>query len=130
MDIVNKEIVIETNECVICLNNLDKDDKSIITVKCCNNQFHIKCYLACMNEKQICPLCRTSYIPLQNPQNNQQNNSQNNNQQNPETILNISINDERHNELQLIRRRYLLCVIISSTIIPLFYLFNNYRQMI
>jgi len=124
MDLINKEV--EKNDCVICLNNLDKDDKSIITVKCCNNQFHIKCYLACMNEKTICPLCRTSYI--QEQEETQQNNTVII-AQHPETVL-IRINDEEHNELQLIKRRYLFCLIISSTIIPLYYLFNIYRQMI
>ena len=119
MDIVNKET--EINECVICLNNLDKDDKSIITVKCCNNQFHSKCYLACMKEKQICPLCRTLYEPINE-----------NIQSSSETILNININsnNDTYNELQITRRRYILCLIISSTIFPLYYLLNMYRQMI
>ena len=124
MDIINKEV--ERNDCVICLNNLDKDDKSIITVKCCNNQFHVKCYLACMNEKTICPLCRTSYIP-------EQENTQLNNitilEQNPETIV-IRINNENNNELQIIKRRYILCLLMTSSLIPLYYLLNIYRQMI
>ena len=48
-------------ECSICLNNLDKDDKSIITVNCCNHQFHNKCYLEWIKQKNACPLCRANY---------------------------------------------------------------------
>jgi len=46
----------ENNECSICLTLLDKNDKSIVTVKCCNQQFHIHCYLNCMSLKKECPL--------------------------------------------------------------------------
>ena len=44
---------IEINDCPICLCELKKNDKSVITVQCCNNQFHTKCYLECMNIQKI-----------------------------------------------------------------------------
>ena len=48
-------------ECPICLDELKSGDKSIITVKCCNNQFHSDCYIGFMSMKKECPLCRTKF---------------------------------------------------------------------
>jgi len=49
-------------ECPICLDELKSGDKSIITVKCCNNQFHPDCYIQVMAIKRECPLCRTKFV--------------------------------------------------------------------
>ena len=46
--------------CSICLETIS--DKSV-KVSCCNNEFHIICYLDAMKVKRICPLCRTVFEP-------------------------------------------------------------------
>ena len=47
--------------CSICLETVN--DKSV-KVSCCNNEFHIICYLDAMKVKRICPLCRTIFEPF------------------------------------------------------------------
>ena len=53
------------NECCICLDNINKNNNNITTLKCCNNYIHTKClfmtfmsffnsYINTIN----CPLCR------------------------------------------------------------------------
>jgi len=46
------------HECPICLNDFDTNLQDTIIVKCCKKQFHIECYVRCMNQKKECPMCR------------------------------------------------------------------------
>jgi hypothetical protein len=97
-------------ECSICLSALDKTDKSIITVNCCNHQFHINCYLQWMSQKRICPLCRTNYSTFNNV---------------PDTVINVPVTD---NEIQRISkiRIIIMCIFVSGFTGFYYYLKNNY----
>ena len=96
----------ENNECSICLTLLDKNDKSIVTVKCCNQQFHIHCYLNCMSLKKECPLCRNKYnetiLEKSSPS------------LLPDTIVNINVVEyENQLILQRKRQRYIGCLLVT-----------------
>lgn len=121
MDTVKKEDEIkdEINDCVICLNTLDKDDKSIITVKCCNNQFHVKCYLDCMKERQTCPLCRTLYFEKE-----ELHTSHISHTPLPDTI--IHIND--YNDINQLRKKNVitLCVLLIGVPVSFYYILVGY----
>lgn len=51
------DIVVSVYECPICLLELDKD---IITLDCCSQKLHKKCYNTCVSYKMECPLCRNT----------------------------------------------------------------------
>ena len=48
--------IILTNECPICLLELDND----IILDCCSQKLHKKCYNKCVSYKLECPLCRNT----------------------------------------------------------------------
>ena len=108
----NTNECIKMNECPICLTTLDNNDKSIITVKCCNQQFHMHCYLNCMNLKKVCPLCRNKYTE------DESENSQNAYLQSvlPDTIVNINLSENEDIILYRQRQRNILCLSMSFTI--------------
>ena len=84
----------EITTCSICLATIDICDKSVILVQCCNNKFHISCYLECMKYKKQCPLCRASYnelYPGLDVQSQQLQNQQLQNQQLNDTIVNLHV---------------------------------------
>ena len=64
----NRPLRHKSAECTICLDELQSGDKSIITVVCCNNQFHSACYMNFMTIKQECPLCRAKFATFQWPE--------------------------------------------------------------
>jgi hypothetical protein len=43
-------------ECPICLLLLSA--QNTIHLPCCKKELHTECYLKCMHEKKICPMCR------------------------------------------------------------------------
>ena len=45
----------ENNECIICLDNMKKDD-DIIIIKC-GHKYHKTCLMKWFNKKKICPEC-------------------------------------------------------------------------
>ena len=45
----------ENNECIICLDNMKKDD-DIIIIKC-GHKYHKPCLMKWFNKKKICPEC-------------------------------------------------------------------------
>jgi len=96
-------------ECSICLTPLDKNDKSLITVNCCNHQFHVKCYLQWMSRKRTCPLCRNLYgnVVL------------------PDTVIHVQLPDR---ELQRISRFRIvtISILICGFTGFYFYLRTNY----
>ena len=107
-------IIITKEECCICLSSLDVNDKSIITVKCCNQQFHTNCFLNCMNHKKECPLCRNkfdkistlnpyAYTPITLPN----------------TIVNFDIDIENQlqsEEITIVRRSRKICYSVFSAL--------------
>ena len=48
----------EDKECPICLIPFSDNNNAIITLHCCNHQFHSSCYIKCIKLKNECPLCR------------------------------------------------------------------------
>ena len=52
-------------ECPICL---DPIIGPVVTVNCCNKQFHVECYNKCMDVKKECPMCRHVIIPINYPE--------------------------------------------------------------
>jgi len=44
-----------SNECPICLELLSGNT---LTSHCCNKEYHVICYIKCMEQKQECPMCR------------------------------------------------------------------------
>ena len=46
---------LENNECIICLDNMKKDD-DIIIIKC-GHKYHKTCLMKWFNKKKICPEC-------------------------------------------------------------------------
>ena len=48
----------EDKECPICLISFSYNKNAIITLHCCNQQFHSSCYIKCLELKKECPLCR------------------------------------------------------------------------
>ena len=127
---IYKEKEKETNDCPICLCVLEKDDKSIITVQCCNNQFHTNCYLECMNIQKICPLCRAVYttditIPqtTQSQQSQQLQNSQQSYQAQP-NVQNPSyhiVDNYTLREIENRNRTYKFIVIMAFAISTIYY---------
>ena len=70
----------EDQECPICLIPFSDNNNAIITLHCCNHQFHSSCYIKCIKLKNECPLCRKNLneqkeesviIPVQNDQNDE-----------------------------------------------------------
>jgi len=116
---------IENIECPICLNTLDKNDKSIITVKCCNQQFHINCYVTWMNQKRICPLCRTDYNTPEQNYNSGNNNNQTNGMM-PDTIIRMRLleNENVIMERNKIGVRITIVCISIATFIGMSYIFG------
>ena len=50
---IDKEFT--NNECIICLDNMKKDD-DIIIIKC-GHKYHKTCLMKWFNKKKICPEC-------------------------------------------------------------------------
>lgn len=46
------------NECPICLEILSGNT---LTSHFCNKEYHVICYLRCMEQKQECPMCRRTF---------------------------------------------------------------------
>jgi len=46
------------DECPVCLESLKTTTGEVITVGCCNKQFHTHCYIKAMEVNKSCPLCR------------------------------------------------------------------------
>jgi len=127
----------EISECPICLVALDKNDKSIITVNCCNQQFHVSCYINCMLYNNACPLCRTIFNTSMEPSENTQHIQQ---QQHihrlnpinplhslPDTIVNINVLDEDNNTNIVYRRqriRFFGYIISLGTCVFTVYMFS------
>ena len=75
----------EDQECPICLIPFSDNNNAIITLHCCNHQFHSSCYIKCIKLKNECPLCRKNLneqkeeecviIPIQNNESYQNNES-------------------------------------------------------
>jgi hypothetical protein len=49
-------------ECPICLNDFDSTDQDTVILKCCKKEFHIECYIRCINQKKECPMCRNQIM--------------------------------------------------------------------
>ena len=56
--IFKKEILIEDQECSICLKKFNNDN---VTLPCKHN-FHENCITMWLNSKNNCPLCRSNVI--------------------------------------------------------------------
>ncbi len=50
----------ECCECCICLEEINKKHKDVVTCTTCNNLFHYNCIIK--SEQTTCPLCRQSII--------------------------------------------------------------------
>jgi hypothetical protein len=50
-------------ECPICLNDFDSTQQDTVILKCCKKEFHIECYIRCVNQKKECPMCRAPIMP-------------------------------------------------------------------
>ena len=104
-------IPITKEECCICLSPLDVNEKSILTVKCCNQQFHTQCFLNCMNHKKECPLCRNNFnkISTLNPYTYTPTTL-------PDTIVNFDENQLQSEELIIVRRSQKICCNVFSAL--------------
>jgi hypothetical protein len=49
-------------ECPICLNDFDSTQQDTVILKCCKKEFHIECYIRCVNQKKECPMCRNQIM--------------------------------------------------------------------
>jgi len=49
----------------VCLESLKQGQ--VITVGCCNKQFHSECYIRAMQVGQSCPLCRKEHHVIEMP---------------------------------------------------------------
>jgi hypothetical protein len=51
-------------ECMVCLENIDKENSANLTTLYCSHYFHTECINEWLNKSQSCPICKQSIYKI------------------------------------------------------------------